>query len=104
MKLFVGNLPREYTDEDLLQLLTEFGSPKNVKIIKDRDTGLSRGFGFVEFDTKEEATAAIGTLNGKEVGGRELTVSEAREQERRGGGGPRGGDRRPPRGGGGFRH
>lgn len=99
MKLFVGNLPKEYTEDDLTQLLSEFGPPKNPKIIKDRETGQSRGFGFVELETKEEATAAIDALNGKEVGGRALTVSEAREQERRGGGG-----RRPPRRGGGFRY
>ncbi|CCB88242.1 MAG: RNA-binding protein [Simkania sp.] len=110
MKLFVGNLPKEYTEDDLLQLLTEFGSPKNPKIIKDRDTGQSRGFGFVELESKEEGTAAIEKLNGKEIGGRALTVSEAREQSGGGGGGrggPRGGGGRggpPRRGGGGFRH
>ena len=105
MKLFVGNLPKEYTEDDLLQLLTEFGSPKNPKIIKDRETGQSRGFGFVELETKEEATAAIEQLNGREVGGRALTVSEAREQSGGGRGGPRGGGRGGPprRGGGGFR-
>lgn len=107
MKLFVGNLPKEYTEDDLLELLTEFGSPKNPKIIKDRETGQSRGFGFVELETKEEATAAIENLNGREVAGRSLTVSEAREQQGgprggpRGGGGGRGGP--PRRGGGGFR-
>ena len=105
MKLFVGNLPKEYTEDDLLQLLTEFGSPKNPKIIKDRETGHSRGFGFVELETKEEGTAAIEQLNGREVGGRALTVSEAREQSGGGRGGPRGGGRGGPprRGGGGFR-
>jgi len=108
MKLFVGNLPKEYTEDDLLELLTEFGSPKNPKIIKDRETGQSRGFGFVELETKEEATAAIENLNGREVAGRALTVSEAREQQGGGGrGGPRGGGGRGgPRGGGrgGFRY
>lgn len=100
MKLFVGNLPREYTGDDLSQLLSQFGSPKNSKIIKDRETGQSRGFGFVELDTKEEANAAIAGLNGKEVGGRSLTVNEAREQEKRE---MRQGNRRPPRrNGGGF--
>lgn len=102
MKLFVGNLPKAYSEDDLNQLLSEFGSPKNPKIIKDRETGQSRGFGFIEFETKEEATAAIEALNGKEVEGRTLTVSEAREQERRG----NSNGRRPPnnRRGGGFRH
>ena len=108
MKLFVGNLPKEYTEDDLLELLTEFGSAKNPKIIKDRETGQSRGFGFVELDSKDEANAAIENLNGREVGGRALTVSEAREQQGGGGGrgGPRGGGGRggpPRRGGGGYR-
>ena len=103
MKLFIGNLPKEYTEDDLNQLLSEFGSPKNPKIIKDHETGQSRGFGFIELETKEEATAAIEGLNDKDLGGRSLTVSEAREQERRGGGG-RGGRRPPHRGGGGSRH
>jgi len=104
MKLFVGNLPKEYTEDDLVQLLSEFGEPKNPKIIKDRETGQSRGFGFIEFDSKDEANAAIEALNGKEVGGRSLTVSEAREQQRGGPGGGGGGRRPPRRGGGGFRH
>lgn len=85
MKLFVGNLPIEYTVEDLSKLLSQFGSPKNSKIIKNRETGQSRGFGFIELDSEEEANAAIKGLNGKEVGGRALTVNEAREQERKGG-------------------
>lgn len=106
MKLFVGNLPKEYTEDDLVQLLSEFGTPSNAKIIKDRETGQSRGFGFVELPSKDEGSQAIEGLNGREVGGRALTVSEAREQQRGGPGG--GGGRRPPRrnggGGGGFRY
>lgn len=98
MKLYVGNLPKEYTEDDLLQLLAEFGVASNPKIIKDRDTGQSRGFGFIEIDSTEAGNAAIEALNGKNVGGRDLTVSEARDQQRGGGGG-----RRPPRrDGGGF--
>ena len=81
MKLYVGNLPKEYTEDDLLQLLSEFGSPKNPKIIKDRDTGQSRGFGFVEMTNDSEGQAAIEGLNGKEIDGRTLKVDQARPRD-----------------------
>jgi cold-inducible RNA-binding protein len=92
MKLFIGNLPKAYTEDDLLALLAEYGKASNIKIIKDRETGMPRGFAFLEMETKEEATRAIEGLNGTEIEGRALTVSEAREQQRnpRGGGGGNG--------------
>jgi RNA recognition motif-containing protein len=77
MKLFVGNLPRSTTDDQLRQLFAPFGTPDSVKVITDRDTGQSKGFGFVEFADAEQAKAAM-SLNGKDFGGRALTVNEAR--------------------------
>jgi len=93
-KLYVGNLPFKVSEEEIKQHFSEFGEVQAVKIITDRETGKSRGFCFVEM---ENADAAIAGLNGKEFGGRNLTVSEAREREQRGGGS--GGGRQ----GGGFR-
>jgi RNA recognition motif-containing protein len=89
-KLYVGNLSFNSTEEEIKTLFGEFGEVTNVTIIKDRDTGRSRGFGFVEM---ENADAAIAQLNGKDVGGRPLTVNEARERVERTprGGGDRGG-------------
>lgn len=81
-KLYVGNLSFSSTEEEIKTLFGQFGDVTTVTIIKDRDTGRSRGFGFVEM---ENADAAIAQLNGKEVGGRALTVNEAREREDRGG-------------------
>jgi cold-inducible RNA-binding protein len=101
MKLYVGNLPRSVNDEELLELVKPFGEPESARVIMDRGTGESRGFGFVEFRNDTEARAAINGLNGKEVGGRSLVVNEAREQKggsRGGGGGGRGGQG----GGGGY--
>jgi RNA recognition motif-containing protein len=77
MKLFVGNLPRSTTDDQLRDLFLPFGTPDSAKVITDRDTGQSKGFGFVEFGNAEEAKKAM-SLNGKDVGGRALTVNEAR--------------------------
>jgi cold-inducible RNA-binding protein len=77
MKLFVGNLPHSTTDAQLLDLFKPFGTPDSAKVITDRDTGQSKGFGFVEFQNAEEAKAAM-SLNGKDFGGRALTVNEAR--------------------------
>jgi RNA recognition motif-containing protein len=77
MRLFVGNLPHSTTDAQLKDLFLPFGTPESAKIITDRDTGESKGFGFVEFPNAEEAKKAM-TMNGKEVGGRPLTVNEAR--------------------------
>ncbi len=78
MRLYVGNLSFDTNEKDLRELFTPFGQPDSVKIITDRDTGRSKGFGFVEFANNSEATAAMGALNGKEVNGRALTVNEAR--------------------------
>jgi RNA recognition motif-containing protein len=97
MKLYVGNLSFNTTTQDLEQIFGEVGTVESTNIIEDRDTGRSRGFGFVEMSSKEEGEAAIDTLNGKEIDGRELTVNEAKPRENRGGGG--GGNR----GGGGGR-
>lgn len=93
MKLYIGNLPRSVNDEQLLELVKAFGEPDSARVIMDRGTGESRGFGFVEFNNANDARAAINGLNGKEVGGRTLVVNEAREQKGggRGGGGSRGG-------------
>lgn len=88
MNIYVGNLSREMTEEELQELFTEFGQVTSSKVIKDHMTGESRGFGFVEMADKEEAATAMDSLNGKEVKGRELVVNEARpKRDRRGGGG-----------------
>ena len=88
-KLYVGNLSFTSSEEEIKTMFSQFGEVTSVTIIKDRDTGRSRGFGFVEM---ENADAAIAQLNGKEFGGRALTVNEAREREdRKRGGGGRGG-------------
>jgi len=88
MNIYVGNLSYEVTEEDLRQAFEGFGEVTSVKIIKDRYSGVSRGFAFVEMAAKAEAESAINDLNGKEVKGRSLTVSEARprSEDRRGGG------------------
>lgn len=89
-KLYVGNLPFQTTEEDLSDLFSQAGNVESVRIITDRDTGRSRGFGFVEMGD-EDADKAVEQLNGTEMGGRPLTVNEARPQVNRGGGGGRGG-------------
>jgi RNA recognition motif-containing protein len=96
MNIYVGNLSYEITEEDLKQAFEGFGQVVSVNIIKDRYSGESRGFGFVEMSDKAEAQSAINDLNDKELKGRTLSVSEARprSESRRGGGG-RGGYRRP---------
>ena len=92
-KLFVGNLPFSVSEDDIAQAFTQAGSVDSVKIIVDRDTGRSKGFGFVEMSTDDAAKAAIDQMNGFELDGRRLTVNEARPMEggRGGGGGYRGG-------------
>jgi cold-inducible RNA-binding protein len=83
-KLYVGNLPYSFTDTDLQNLFSAHGAVRSAQVIKDRDTGRSKGFGFVEMDSDEQAQAAIDTLNNEEVNGRKLTVNEARPREDRG--------------------
>src|SRR5687767_15764409 len=98
-KLYVGNLNYEVTGSDLEQLFAQHGTVQSAEVINDRDTGRSKGFGFVEMGSDDEAQAAIAALNGQEHGGRALTVNEARPREERGGGG--GGGSRGGFGGGG---
>jgi RNA recognition motif-containing protein len=86
-KLYVGNLSYETKDSDLDTLFAAHGTVQSAQVIMDRDTGRSKGFGFVEMGSDSEAQAAIQALNGKDVGGRSLTVNEARPREDRGGGG-----------------
>ena len=91
VKLYVGNLPYSTSEDELRELFAQAGEVVSVAVIRDRDSGRSKGFGFVEMGTEQEAQAAITALNGKEVGGRTLTVNEARPREDRGGGGGRSG-------------
>jgi RNA recognition motif-containing protein len=97
-KLYVGNLTYGVTDSDLQRMFEAFGSVQSAQVIMDRDTGRSKGFGFVEMGSDAEAQAAISGMNGKEVDGRALTVNEARPKES-GGGGGRGGSGGGGRGG-----
>jgi RNA recognition motif-containing protein len=87
MKLYVGNLSFQTSNEELQALFAQAGTVESASIVEDRDTGRSRGFGFVEMSSKEEGEAAIAQFNGKEVNGRSLTVNEAKPRENRGGGG-----------------
>ena len=91
MNIYVGNLSWQMTDEDLRALFEQYGSVTSAKIVKDKVSGRSKGFGFVEMSADTEAQAAISALNGTQFGGRTLTVNEARPQEPRSGGGGRGG-------------
>jgi RNA recognition motif-containing protein len=91
MKLYVGNLAFATTSQDLQELFASAGTVESASVVEDRDTGRSRGFGFVEMSSKEEGEAAIAQFNGKEVNGRALNVNEAKPRENRGGGGGRGG-------------
>ena len=100
-KLYVGNLSYQVDSSELEQLFGQHGQVLSAQIINDRDTGRSKGFGFVEMANDDEAQAAIAALNGQEHGGRALTVNEARPREDRGGGG--GGGRGGYGGGGGGR-
>lgn len=90
-KLYVGNLPYSFRDGDLEQAFSEFGNVNSAKVMMERDTGRSKGFGFVEMGSDAEAQAAIQGLHGQNAGGRDLVVNEARPMEPR-----------PPRSGGGF--
>ena len=107
-KLYVGNLPYTVRDEDLQQSFGQFGAVTSAKVMMERDTGRSKGFGFVEMASDAEAQAAINGMSGQSLGGRSITVNEARPMEARpprtggfggGGGGGYGGDRS---GGGGY--
>lgn len=97
-KLYVGNLPYQIDDSTLESHFAQVGKVESARVITDRDTGRSKGFGFVEMASDEDANKAIESLNGQAMGGRNLTVSEARPQAPREGGG---GGGRGPRGGGG---
>ena len=99
-KLYVGNLSFNTTTQDLETMFAEAGTVQSANLIEDRETGRSRGFGFVEMSSKEEAQAAIAAFDGKEIDGRNLKVNEAKPREDRGGnggggygGGGRGGNR-----------
>jgi len=101
-KLYVGNLSYSTTSEDLQQLCSEHGSVVSAQVIMDRESGRSKGFGFVEMGTDEEAQAAISALNGRAVGGRNLRVNESIPQAPRSGGFGGGGGGGGAGGGGGF--
>jgi RNA recognition motif-containing protein len=90
-RLYCGNLSYSVSSTELEQLFADFGSVVSAEVVSDRDSGRSKGFGFVEMSSDEEAQAAIGALNEKEVDGRPLTVNEAKPRESRGGGGGGGG-------------
>ena len=106
-KLYVGNLAFQTTSQDLQDLFAQAGTVESAQVIEDRDTGRSKGFGFVEMASDDEAAAAIEQFNGKDLAGRTLTVNEARPRENRSGGGGRGfgggGNRGGGYGGGGNR-
>src|SRR5436305_6910855 len=90
MKLYVGNLPYSMSDSDLQNLFEQHGTVQSAQIIMDRDTGRSKGFGFVEMGSAQEGQAAIQALHDQDLSGRKLTVNEARPREERSSGGGRG--------------
>lgn len=90
-RLYVGNLSYQVDSSELEQLFAQHGTVQSAEVVSDRDTGRSKGFGFVEMASEEDAQAAIAALSGQEHGGRALTVNEARPREERSGGGGRGG-------------
>jgi RNA recognition motif-containing protein len=90
-RLYVGNLSYQVDSSELEQLFAQHGTVQSAEVVMDRDTGRSKGFGFVEMGSDDEAQAAIAALSGQEHGGRALTVNEARPREERSGGGGRGG-------------
>lgn len=100
-KLYVGNLPYSFRDSDMEQAFAQFGTVTSAKVMMERDTGRSKGFGFVEMGSPAEAQAAIAGMNGQQHGGRALVVNEARPMEPRSGGGGGGGGRGFGGGGGG---
>ena len=92
-RIYVGGLPFKTTEEEMNALFTTYGAVTSAKLITDRESGQSRGFGFVEMANDAEAVTAMEKLNGSDFGGRKLTINEARPMEARTGGGGRGGDR-----------
>lgn len=100
-KLYVGNLPYNIVDSDLQKVFEDHGTVESAQVIMDRDTGRSKGFGFVEMGSDQEAQAAIQALNGQDFNGRALTVNEARPREERSGGRREVGGQRAPSGFGG---
>lgn len=103
MKIYVGNLPFSTNDEELRNLFAQHGGVTSASVVTDRETGRSRGFGFVEMSSDDEARGAMDQLNGQMIGGRPLVVNEARPRAPRAGGGGGGGGFRGGGGGGGFR-
>jgi RNA recognition motif-containing protein len=102
-KIYVGNLPWSYSSSDLESLFRQYGTVNSAEVVSDRETGRSRGFGFVEMANDAEFEAAVNALNGADCGGRPLVVNEARERApRTGGGGGGGGGRGYGGGGGGY--
>ena len=91
-KLYVGNLSFDTSSQDLETMFAEAGTVQSASVVEDRETGRSRGFGFVEMSTNEEAQAAISSFDGKDLGGRNIKVNEAKPRENRGGGGFGGGN------------
>lgn len=87
MKLYVGNLAFQTTDQELQSLFSQVGTVESISLVTDRETGRPRGFGFVEMGSREEGEAAISKFNGTEMGGRSLTVNEAKPRENSGGSG-----------------
>ncbi len=100
MKIYVGNMPYGVTEDELKQAFEAFGQVNSVTIIKDKMSGQSKGFGFVEMGSAEQGQAAIAGMNGKDMKGRKLNVNEARPRQDDGRGGGGGGMRRPGGGGG----
>ena len=98
VRLYVGNLPFSISEQEVEEMFRQIGVVESTNLVTDRDTGRSRGFAFVEMDSREAAEAAIASLNGREIDGRALTVNEARPRENRA---PRGGGRGFGGGGGG---
>ena len=102
MKIYAGNLSRDVSEQDLRELFEPFGKVESITLIKDKFSGASKGFGFVELPDKAQADAAIAALHGKEVKGRTINVNEARPREERGPGQQGGGGGGNRRGGGGY--
>ena len=93
MNLYIGNLAKEVTDEDLLKIFAEYGEVSSAKVIRDKFSNLSRGFGFVEMPSNSEADAAIKSLNGEKLKGNSLQISEARQKREKRRGYNKGGNR-----------